>query len=150
MKKENGFTLIELLVVISIISLLASIVFASLNSARGKARYARVLSDFDQIRTAAELDADARGGPYAADVCPTQNPFTPGYLTAWPVPPCASDWSYDWENWGGGETIRTTLRSSSGVCFGTAVYYSCIFTTGNCSAATGANINTLASKSISC
>lgn len=38
MKKSKGFTLIELLVVISIISLLSSIVMASLNSSREKAR----------------------------------------------------------------------------------------------------------------
>ena len=41
LRKNNlGFTLIELLVVVSIISLLASIVFASLSDAREKARIA--------------------------------------------------------------------------------------------------------------
>ncbi|MBI3443015.1 MAG: prepilin-type N-terminal cleavage/methylation domain-containing protein [Candidatus Sungbacteria bacterium] len=39
--QRRGFTLIELLVVILIISLLASIIFASVNSARNKANYAR-------------------------------------------------------------------------------------------------------------
>ncbi len=54
-KKSGGFTLIELLVVISIIGLLSSVVLASLNSARQKARNAKRLSDIHQIATALEL-----------------------------------------------------------------------------------------------
>lgn len=53
--KRSGFTLIELLVVISIIGLLSSIVVASLDAARGRARDAQRLSDMRQIETALEL-----------------------------------------------------------------------------------------------
>lgn len=54
----SGFTLIELLVVIAIISLLSSVVLASLNSTRKKARDARRLSDMKQIQTALALYYD--------------------------------------------------------------------------------------------
>ena len=60
-KSNKGFTLIELLVVVAIISLLASIVFASLNSARAKARDTKRIADFRQIRTALELFYDSYG-----------------------------------------------------------------------------------------
>lgn len=53
--KQKGFTLIELLVVIAIIGLLSSIVLASLNSARAKARDARRIADLKQVSTALEM-----------------------------------------------------------------------------------------------
>ncbi len=59
--KNRGFTLIELLVVIAVIGILASVVLASLNSARGKARDARRLSDMKQLQTALELYYDKYG-----------------------------------------------------------------------------------------
>lgn len=61
MKHNKGFTLIELLVVISIISLLASVVLASLNSARAKARDTRRIADLGQIRVAFEFYYDTNG-----------------------------------------------------------------------------------------
>lgn len=90
--KTKGFTLIELLVVIAIISILSSVVFASLNSARAKARDARRLSDLHQIRNALELYASDNNGAYPAGYADTyywikdnNYPGTSGY------PPCATN-----------------------------------------------------------
>lgn len=58
-KPSHGFTLVELLVVISIISLLSSVVFASVNSARGKARDAARRAAVRQVKTAIEFYFDA-------------------------------------------------------------------------------------------
>lgn len=59
-KNSRGFTLIELLVVIAIIGVLASIVLASLNSARRKSRDARRITDIKQIQLALELYYDSQ------------------------------------------------------------------------------------------
>jgi type II secretion system protein G len=67
LEQKRGFTLIELLVVIAIIGLLASIVLASLNSARKKSRDARRLADLKQLQNALELYANDNSGNYPAD-----------------------------------------------------------------------------------
>ena len=59
--KTAGFTLIELLVVIAIIGILSSVVLASVNSARAKARDTKRIADFRQIQTALELFYDQYG-----------------------------------------------------------------------------------------
>ena len=65
---KRGFTLIELLVVIAIIGLLSSVVLASLNGARAKARDAQRISDIRQINTAVQLYISATGhAPYIAN-----------------------------------------------------------------------------------
>ena len=65
--KKTGFTLIELLVVISIIGLLSSIVLASLNTARAKARDAKRKEDLHQIQLALEMYYSANG-QYPTDI----------------------------------------------------------------------------------
>ncbi len=64
--KKQGFTLIELLVVVAIIGVLSSVVLTSLNSARGKARDARRLSDVQQIAKAFYLASNADNGLFPA------------------------------------------------------------------------------------
>lgn len=137
-EKEKGFTLVELLVVISIISLLASIVFASLNSARAKARDARAISDFRNIKNALYLFNDqtnamptnnfcngttvcpgtgnygacyGSGGPnkVAYDMS-MQELVTAGFLTVIPYAP-SGGWSegYCWYNYGGNTVLGGLL-----------------------------------------
>lgn len=52
LRTQKGFTLIELLVVIAIIGLLSSVVLASLNTARDRAKYARAKMDIKQLKIA--------------------------------------------------------------------------------------------------
>lgn len=66
---NRGFTLIELLVVISIISLLSTVVIASVSTARANARDAERIANLKQIQSAIELYALDHNGDY------------PGYLS---------------------------------------------------------------------
>ncbi|OGI75614.1 hypothetical protein A3C67_00820 [Candidatus Nomurabacteria bacterium RIFCSPHIGHO2_02_FULL_42_19] len=61
MNLQRGFTLIELLVVVAIIGILASVVLASLNSARGKGGDAAVKANIASIRSQAELIFSSTG-----------------------------------------------------------------------------------------
>ena len=66
---HRGFTLIELLVVIAIIGILASVVLASLNSARKKGADAAVKGNLSGIRAAAELYYDGAGAGAYTGLC---------------------------------------------------------------------------------
>ena len=126
MKKKylKAFTLIELLVVIAIISLLSSIVMSSLNSARAKARDAKVISEFREIKTALAFYYD-KYGKY-----PNETPVTngsdqwwgnfnnmvaqlvaEGFLSIVPVSP--SNNKYNYYNYGGttGALLVTVLEA---------------------------------------
>jgi prepilin-type N-terminal cleavage/methylation domain-containing protein len=84
-RRSNGFTLIELLVVIAIIGLLASIILASLNTARQKGRDAKRVSDVKEIQLALELYYDANSG-YPTSLAP----LAPSYISAIPTDPSSS------------------------------------------------------------
>lgn len=68
MSNRKGFTLIELLVVIAIIGILASVVLASLNTARAKGADAAIKSNLNNARAQAELFYDNNGQSYSG-VC---------------------------------------------------------------------------------
>lgn len=71
MKKNQGFTLIELLVVIAIIGILASVVLASLNTARAKGADAAIKANLNNMRAQAEIVYDDDGD--YDDVCGDDN-----------------------------------------------------------------------------
>lgn len=83
-KTDKGFTLIELLVVIAIIGILASVVLASLGSARTKSRDTSKAAQIKEVKKAMEayyLDNGAY--PATADV-PIQNFSVPTYMPTIP------------------------------------------------------------------
>jgi len=104
MKDKRGFTLIELLVVIAIIGILASIVLASLNSARKKARDARREADVNQIQKALELYAQDHSGQYpdsaavATVGAALSATLVPNYIAALPADPLGGSYVYNYQS----------------------------------------------------
>ncbi len=123
----GGFTLIELLVVISIISLLSSVILASLNSARMKGRDAKRISELREIRTALELYFDANGYYPQSDCGWDCNGYRNSYVdSSWnalaldlapyiklpkdPVNSSCPPWSNNCYSYAYGNVGRSTLR----------------------------------------
>lgn len=102
-KSKKGFTLIELLVVIAIIGILASVVLASLNSARKKSRDARRIADVKQVQLAEEMYFDTLRS-YASAL----TGLAPTYIPAIPVAPSPGSYAY------------AAVDSAGGACDGTA------------------------------
>ncbi len=93
--RQRGFTLIELLVVVAIIGLLASVVLASLNTARAKGRDARRVSDMHEVINAISFYFNTNGfypavNPAAQGVGGWEVSYLDGFLEAL-VPDFMSD-----------------------------------------------------------
>jgi len=143
--KGKAFTLIELLVVIAIISLLSSVVLASLSAAREGARDAARLSDTKNVMTAIELYKNDNstypphgGNNYGCGVSTClavlTNELTPAYISQIPQDPkygnttsgyryCSSMGSYsilarlEGKNNGGWCSVRTTAPFTGSGCW---------------------------------
>lgn len=150
-KTRRGFTLIELLVVIAIIGILASIVLASLNTARVKSRDARRIADIKQIQLALALYYDSHSSSYPSTLAPLA---TAGDIPTVPVDPSTGA-GYAYAGLGSGVTCSSyhigatledstnqALKSSANAAAGTACTGSAADFNGNTSNCSGTTAST--------
>lgn len=71
---KKGFTLIELLVVVAIIGVLASVVLASLNTARAKGADTSIKANLANLRAAAEMLYDSYSCYTSTNTCSASSP----------------------------------------------------------------------------
>jgi prepilin-type N-terminal cleavage/methylation domain-containing protein len=130
---KKGFTLIELLIVISIISLISSIVLASVNTARQKSRDTARLQHVKTIQTALEMYYSDNGRYPDSISCAATSPNTSWcnsvqdysngrwiangalapYLSAEPIDP-TPDASPDWGTFNGGTYFYASAGTQNG------------------------------------
>ena len=118
---KRGFTLIELLVVIAIIGILASVVLASLNSARDKGADAAIKSSINNARAQAELYYDDNGNSYA-NLCSNDTSITNIGISV-----NNANGSFDCE---ADDTNGTAYRISSELVTNASLFY-CVDSTGS-------------------
>lgn len=121
---KKGFTLIELLVVIAIIGLLSSIVLASLNSARTKAREAKRYQEARSMQNALQLYAEDHGGYYPAvdDISGLSELLVPTYISQMPVDPTNNSTFY-YNYFSSGQIGATGLAAQAVFTFTSEVRY---------------------------
>jgi prepilin-type N-terminal cleavage/methylation domain-containing protein len=121
MQKNKGFTLIELLVVIAIIGILASVVLASLNSARAKGADAAIKSNLANMRAQAELYYDSNSSSYLG-VCNTDLTNVKSLSDSIAAVDAAGGSATDCNDEVGGWAAISTLKSTGNWCVDSTGY----------------------------